>query len=254
MSYILDALKKAQKQRRRGSVPDVLTVQEIVVQQPSARLLWPMVAACGAVLAVMAIIWYVSWRGQGGIRPEASVQKPAPEGTVTARELPRADIPAVEGPANASGPPSGASHVGGGSISAPAHGTRTPSGGITPRVPEKVAATADVVPDAMGKAEEVRGAGDTPARSADRQAGQLPPAEHRIYALKDVPDAVRKALPDFNITALMYSRDPASRMVRINGRLMREGEHIPQGIRLDEITPEGVILAYQGYRFIVALK
>ena len=40
MSYILDALKKSEKERQRGALPDMLTVQDIVAEKPAKRLSW----------------------------------------------------------------------------------------------------------------------------------------------------------------------------------------------------------------------
>ena len=40
MSYILDALKKSEKERRRGTLPDMLTVQDIVAEKPKKRFVW----------------------------------------------------------------------------------------------------------------------------------------------------------------------------------------------------------------------
>ena len=40
MSYILDALKKSEKERQRGALPDMLTVQDIVAEKPARRLPW----------------------------------------------------------------------------------------------------------------------------------------------------------------------------------------------------------------------
>jgi len=41
MSYILDALKKSEKERQRGSVPDILTLQKAVHGQKRKRRLLP---------------------------------------------------------------------------------------------------------------------------------------------------------------------------------------------------------------------
>ena len=110
------------------------------------------------------------------------------------------------------------------------------------------------MPGADAQGERTPLAKDMSTKPLERTAEPLPIAENRIYRLQELPDQLRRMLPEFAITALMYSGQPSSRMVRINGRLMREGEELPPGVRLQEVTPEGVILAYQGYRFSVAVK
>ena len=38
-------------------------------------------------------------------------------------------------------------------------------------------------------------------------------------------------------------------MVGINDKLLREGATLPPGLMLEQITPEGMVFAYKGYRF-----
>ena len=46
-----------------------------------------------------------------------------------------------------------------------------------------------------------------------------------------------------------YSPKPEARIVSINDRLLHEGDSIAAGIRLEEITPDGMIFSYKEYRF-----
>jgi general secretion pathway protein B len=247
MSYILDALKKSQKQRRRGSVPDVLTVQEIMVQQPAGRRLWRIVAACMAVLVVLALIWFFERRGWDTRKTAtpSSVSGPAavsPDMPVVSRKIP-----------DRSGNDPEDGQRGAGSLAA--HGnvaTETDHPETRKKAPEQ-AAKPDV-PAANVRSALTPVPKNAPVEPPERAAEPLPTAENRLYRLQELPDQLRRALPEFAITAFMYSGQPSSRMVRINGRLMKEGEELPPGVRLDEITPEGVVLKYRGYRFVVFLK
>ena len=47
-----------------------------------------------------------------------------------------------------------------------------------------------------------------------------------------------------------YTEEPQSRMVRINGKNLREGDSVGGGVTLEEITPDGVALGFQGYHFL----
>ncbi len=51
-----------------------------------------------------------------------------------------------------------------------------------------------------------------------------------------------------------YSARPADRMVGINNRMLREGEHVVPGLKLEQITPEGMVLGYKGYSFRRGVK
>ncbi|MEH6814336.1 MAG: general secretion pathway protein GspB [Motiliproteus sp.] len=82
----------------------------------------------------------------------------------------------------------------------------------------------------------------------DSKAGRQVNKESVIY-WRQLPLSVQRNLPPLDFTVHIYSENPASRMVKINGVSMREGQRVSLSLRLERITPEGVILAYKGYRF-----
>jgi general secretion pathway protein B len=49
----------------------------------------------------------------------------------------------------------------------------------------------------------------------------------------------------------VYAGDPGQRFIFINMKKYREGERLQEGPSVEEITDRGVILSYQGNRFIV---
>lgn len=72
----------------------------------------------------------------------------------------------------------------------------------------------------------------------------------RIPYVHQLPPDVQAALPDFHISFHSYSNRPSARLVSINGKIMREGQTI-EGIELERITPDGVVLLYKSRRFRV---
>ncbi len=70
-----------------------------------------------------------------------------------------------------------------------------------------------------------------------------------ILEFRQLPLAVRNSLPEIRITSHLYRKD--SRLVSINGRIMSEGFNMDNGLYLEEITPEGVILSFRNHRFSV---
>jgi hypothetical protein len=80
------------------------------------------------------------------------------------------------------------------------------------------------------------------------------PVPNKIYGLNELPSSIQKNLPDFNISAFIHSDDPGSRMVRINGLVIREGQDLIAGLKLEKIIPDGLIFSYQKYIFHVGLK
>ena len=43
-------------------------------------------------------------------------------------------------------------------------------------------------------------------------------------------------------------------MARINERIMREGQELEPGIRIEEIVSDGEILSYKKFRFFVSVN
>lgn len=72
---------------------------------------------------------------------------------------------------------------------------------------------------------------------------------HRTPYLNELSASLKNALPPIRITSHLYRGD--SRLVSINGKIMSEGVNMGEGLFLDEITPEGVILSFRGQRFRV---
>ncbi len=81
-----------------------------------------------------------------------------------------------------------------------------------------------------------------------------PPVPGKIYYVGELPVSVKEHLPPVNMSIFMYSEDPASRMVRINGQTYREGQSLGEGLKLEEIRPDGVIINYRNYRLHIGQK
>jgi general secretion pathway protein B len=67
--------------------------------------------------------------------------------------------------------------------------------------------------------------------------------------IRDLPYSVQQEIPEMRFSSHIFAEDPSLRLVNINGSNIREGSHVTKGIRLLEITEEGVLLRYQNYTF-----
>lgn len=76
-----------------------------------------------------------------------------------------------------------------------------------------------------------------------------PPAEVPIPRLSDLPESTRRALPQLAIGGSVYSDDPASRMVIINGEVLREGARLGADLVLEQIGPRELLLRFRGQRY-----
>jgi general secretion pathway protein B len=66
----------------------------------------------------------------------------------------------------------------------------------------------------------------------------------------ELPLSIQQDIPKLSILFHVYSGNPGGRLVGINDRMLREGDSVAPGLVLEQITPDGMILAYKGYRFL----
>ena len=89
-----------------------------------------------------------------------------------------------------------------------------------------------------------------PAREAKPVAPQPPEPKSSVPQYDDLPPKIRDELPNLSFSMFIYSPDPASRMVGIKGRVVREGQELAPGLKVESILPDGVILNYRGQLFL----
>jgi len=267
MSYILDALKKSEKERQKKNLPDLLTVQEPVLNEKRKRPLWPYMLI--AVLIVnMGFIGYLL----GTKKPE----KIQVSSTVVQKEEPKPlgpqkpEAAKVEMPATVRSVQEVSQHrktvkevkeketkiavVSRQKKSLPVKAAQEP------KVQEK-AIVQPVTPPV--KKEEQTVQIQTPSKETGTSAAvpvsneqkavhvDTPPEPDKIYNPGELPQSIQQGLPSVNMSIFMYSDDPDSRMVRINGQTYREGQKISEDLTLERIIPNGIILNYKNYRFQV---
>ncbi|HWR57311.1 MAG TPA: general secretion pathway protein GspB [Thermodesulfovibrionales bacterium] len=251
MSYILDALKKSEKQRQRGAVPDVLTVQDVAASKPKTRLLWPYLLAAVVLLNAGLFVW---WSASSQSKKPNKVEQAAIQKQDERANTPVPNIALSEKKTiTKSNPPAS-----------------NPAGTVTE---ETIPTNPEVKPEVQtgGQAEkplliesgvQKSNSSPTPSQAPAAQPAPeakpteavIPPPENRIYSLFELPSIIRQGLPQFSISTHVHSGDPTSRLIRINGQTLREGQELSAGLRLEEITSDGVIFAYQNYRFRVGVR
>ena len=225
MSYILDALRKADAERERGSVPSIHAQPSFAGARPAgpapASRMWIVVAVIGALLALVAAMAAYLLFGRS---PASEVAKPAAPPPSTVAAAPAA--PAASTPAPVTLAPA---------LPAP-----------PPPVRKARAAPAASAPPA---------ATPTAAASAPASTPRPPPTaktEERIYTLDELPDDIRRQLPTLSVGGSMYSPTPASRLVNINGQVLREGEHITPDLLVQQIRLKSAVMSFKGYRYTLA--
>ncbi len=106
---------------------------------------------------------------------------------------------------------------------------------------------------------EERKAAAPATASTETEAMQISPtpaivdtgeADHEfVPGLRALPPPVQSQIPRHRISVHVYSADPARRFVILNSRRMGEGDSSGDGLRLERIRPDGVVLNYGKHRF-----
>ena len=78
-------------------------------------------------------------------------------------------------------------------------------------------------------------------------------SEREVLDILQLPSGIQQELPEFIIAAHVYSKKPPSRLVSINGRILRQGHTLSPGLKVEEIAPDGVIFSYEDYFFKVGV-
>jgi general secretion pathway protein B len=94
---------------------------------------------------------------------------------------------------------------------------------------------------------------DTPAAVSAAKPGAVAPAPITI-AMAELPLSIQQEIPAMAIQFHAYSSKPANRLVGVNSLMLHEGESLMPGLRLEQITPEGMIFSYKGYRFLHGIQ
>ena len=249
MSYILDALRKADAERARGAVPD-LHAQPVLRSSagtaPSAGVApWVWVAGTVALMAACGLAWLLlardAPREPAGAAAVANVAAPA---TLLPPPLPAPTAPIVAAPAPplavAVAPRRPAPQAG--ALARPAPEPAR----LLPRKP-----VAD--PAGMSPPAPVPAPAPVPVRiPAPAPAAPQTPAEPRLYAQAELPDEIRRALPALAIGGAMYSQNAASRMLIINGQVFHERDKLAPELTLLQIKLKTAVLEYRGYRYSVS--
>lgn len=218
MSYILDALRKADAQRERSPSRGIHAQPATLSAPPEnsgmASRLWLVVVALVVSAGLLAVaMWWFGWF----VRPAAPAV-----GAVVAP--PVAAIAATAPPA---APPA-------------------PAAEVMPAAPP-----APPLPAAPPAREALKPA---PAVTAYPPATAYPPPPTasdpgRLLVLAELPADVQRELPKLAIGGGVYSSTPAQRLLIVNGQVLNEGAEAAPGVLLEQIRPKTAVFNFRGYRY-----
>jgi len=254
MSYILEALKKADRERTVGNVPDLDSAHDRGVRAGGRKTGWlwilgALVVANGILVSVMMLRNEGTDNGTGPLsadsRPLAEVEQPAATHTNTVRSgaLPapeaRPQTPAYIPPPAKPAP-----------VVVPAAPPVTPAPATArATLAEPVEATAKAVTRPSAPASSpLAGSASAPVKAVTSQP--QPGATGGIPDWDDLSLEFRSGFTVPRIDVHVYDTNPQRRFILANLKKYREGERLENGALLEKITPEGVQLSFQGKQFI----
>ena len=212
MSYILEALKKAQAERAHGAIPGVHAqpVPTIAARAPVSMQTWT-ITILVLLAACAALFWLGPWT-----RPEPAL-------TAVAARPPEV-------------------------VSAPAPVASTPPAPRAVTVPDAASKTPPASAKPVRKLGE-RAPGEPAVVAAPLAPAPTP---ERIALLQELPAQIQREIPPLAINGYIYASNPADRSVLINNRLRREGDTLADGFVLEKLLPREMVLNYRGYRYRVS--
>jgi general secretion pathway protein B len=219
MSYILDALRKADADRERDPARGILAQPAAVLPARRAHGAAPWAWAAGAAVAALAA-GYVLW------------------GRTAA---PTAPVPAlVRAPAAGHVLPVSAA------VQPPAPAPLPAPRPAAPRPALKAAAATTVPPPTATVAKAAAAPAAVASAAAPASAAAAP---DRIFAINELPADVQRELPKLAISGGVYSQNVAQRMLIVGGQVVTQGAQLAQGVVLDEIRPHSAVLRFRGYKY-----
>lgn len=277
MSYILDALQRADAERGRGNVPGLHARQLPTALEEAAAartgLRGPLVWG-GLLVLVLAATVAGLWMWRSPASPSAPVvtataSQPAPAATPVASPplpaavpvVPAVPVAPVVSPAAPTAPtatppaalaPSALASVG----APPAHPATVQAAAVARAAPQP-AATAPSAASVTPVTPAVAPVSATPApRAATAPAPTSPtgssaaPAEPPL--LSGLPEDLRRQIPALVITGVVHADNPAQRLLVVNNQVLTQDGQLGPDLVLETIGSRHSVFRFRGTRFRVA--
>jgi general secretion pathway protein B len=280
MSFILDALKKSETDRQRQTGPALF---EVKVAPPKARFpVWAVAIVALLVVNMIIVGWLLLRRSSRG--DEAAAQNAPPAATGQAPQTPSPNsgtwspsVRTIPPPAAASTPPnslpntSASSNTGTSQTYAPppTEPAGAPQRPSMSRAPGEESSQPPVhLPDRDQNEPTLAGATkESGADSGGARADDFAPAtdpgepifkghmrrgtESGLMLYQDLAVANGSNLPELRLDLHVYAANPQERFALINMGRVHEGETLKDGVRVEAITPDGVVMSHNGTKFLL---
>lgn len=238
MSYILDALKRADAERERGAVPGLYARQVI---NPSRTARHKVSERLWSGLAVTLLVLGLVTAGLYFLRPTAlpTLPRSAPLAASQAAPSPAPPTPALPS-ATESTPAAFAAVV-----------QQTPQTTAPAQVrPAPIPVVASLPPPTHTPktATALATQTSTPPSAATTPAVVAQPLP-TTPLLAELPEELRRQIPTLTITGVVFSDAPGQRLLLVNNQVMTQGSPITPELTLIEVGAKSSVFSFRGKRF-----
>lgn len=236
MSYILEALKKAQAERQLGNAPTIHAPPPSYAGADTRSSRKPVIigVAAGALVVALGALFLL--------------RQPAPAPAVQVASAPVPAPAPVSAPASAPAAPVVAALPAAPEPAVPAK----PEAPVKPKAPPVSAKPPAPAPKPAPRAEPVEALPEPARPVLVAAAPAAPSAEDHIGPLQSLPESVQREIPKLSFGGYIYSPNPAERLLLVDKMLRREGEEVAPGLVLERLLPKAAIMNYRGSRYRVA--
>jgi general secretion pathway protein B len=243
MSFILDALKKSENQRQRHIGPSLADVH--VRRRESNRPWWVLAVAALLVinLGVLLAVLTRNNAASGNDRAAAATLTPQPAQAPAATPAP-ADRSAASAPASPAHELA-SSEVR--SLADEADAFDAAASDLSPQLAGPDAAA--MVPEGPPMVRPIHP--PTVASAASGAAAESNSADSEVLPTLSDLVASGTPLPELHLDMHVHSNNAAERFVFVNMRKYVEGQSLSEGLKVERITGDGVILNQRGLRFLL---
>lgn len=279
MSYILDALQRADAERGRGNVPGLHARQLPTALEEAAAartgLRGPLVWG-GLLVLVLAATVAGLWMWRSPASPSspvaaapATANQPAPAATPVASPplpaavpvVPAAPVAPVVSPAAptvpTATPPAALAPSAPASVGAPPAPPATVQAAAVARTAPQPAATAPPAASVTPVTPAVAPVSATPTPRASTVpastspiGGSATPAEAPL--LSGLPEDLRRQIPALVITGVVHADNPAQRLLVVNNQVLTQDGQLGPDLVLETIGSRHSVFRFRGTRFRVA--
>lgn len=264
MSYILNALRKSERERQ-AIAPDTVTGR-IAIHQPSQHKSSAKLIAALIVINLSVLIYVLEFTQQNPPAPEpiiatrvkpalSPIEPVAPSSAVTGLPAPKtpaiAEAGKTDNPAQPTASPAKAA-----SVKKPAAQPLKPAPAAQTIEPTKPAAIKSVAPPST----RIEALKDTvpplkptpqsiPLTRATTEQPMPTPVKNDLPFLEDLPGEVSRSLPNLPINVFSYSSIPAERFVMIDMVKYVPGQRIKDQLELREIREDSIVVNFDNRTF-----